>query len=158
MDIGYLLSKFLVAVLSICYYLIQTNQVGIEIESGFKLKIENHLRPFHSRFYVFRATASYYAPRTTDTQWRHKSKKSEILGQCGRQNMLRLYLKIWDWDLIFGRAVKAISWPGVRSPCYAQKVYMTWILLWFRNYKNINSNRRNLKSTLLDRIRKLRKY
>ena len=30
--------------------------------------------------------------------------------------MLRLYLKIWEWDLIFGRAVKAISSPGVRSP------------------------------------------
>ena len=47
-----------------------------------------------------------------DTQWRHKSKKSEKsekLGQSGRQNMLRPYLKIWDWDLIFGCAVKAIS-------------------------------------------------
>ena len=31
--------------------------------------------------------------------------------------MLRLYLKIWDWELIFGREVKAISSPGVRSPC-----------------------------------------
>ena len=30
--------------------------------------------------------------------------------------MLRLYKKFWDWDLIFGRAVKAISSPGVRSP------------------------------------------
>ena len=55
--------------------------------------------------------------QTTDTQWMHKSKKSENLGQCGRQNILPLYLKIWDWDLIFGRAVKAISSPGVRSPC-----------------------------------------
>ena len=53
--------------------------------------------------------------RTTDTKWRHKSKKSEILGRCGRQNMLRSELKIWDWDLIFDRAVKAISSPGVRS-------------------------------------------
>ena len=26
-------------------------------------------------------------------------------------------LKVWEWDLIFGRAVKAISSPGVRSPC-----------------------------------------
>ena len=24
--------------------------------------------------------------------------------------------KIWEWELIFGRAVKAISSPGVRSP------------------------------------------
>ena len=55
--------------------------------------------------------------RTTDTQWRHKSKKSENLGRCGSQNMLRLYLKIWNWDLIFGRAVKAIFSPGVRRPC-----------------------------------------
>ena len=30
--------------------------------------------------------------------------------------MLRPYLKILDWDLIFGRAVKAIPSPGVRSP------------------------------------------
>ena len=56
-------------------------------------------------------------PRPTDTQWRHKSKKSENLGWCGRQNMLRPYLQIWEWVLIFGRAVKAISSPCVRSPC-----------------------------------------
>ena len=55
--------------------------------------------------------------RTTDTQWRHKSKISEKLGRCGRQNMLPPYLKIWDWDWIFGRAVKTISSLGVRSPC-----------------------------------------
>ena len=54
--------------------------------------------------------------RTTDTQWRHKSKESENLGQCGRQNMLWAYLNTWDWDLIFDHAVKAISSPGVRSP------------------------------------------
>ena len=29
--------------------------------------------------------------------------------------MLRLYLKIWVWELTFGHAVKAISSPGVRS-------------------------------------------
>ena len=57
--------------------------------------------------------------RTTDTQRRHKSKKSEILSRYGRQNMLWPYLKIWDWDLIFGRAVKVISSPGVRSPCHS---------------------------------------
>ena len=54
-------------------------------------------------------------PRTTDTQWRHKLKISEKLSQCGRQNMPRLYLKIWDW--IFGRAVKAFSSLCVRGPC-----------------------------------------
>ena len=31
--------------------------------------------------------------------------------------MLRPYLKIWEWELIIGRAVKAISSPGVRSLC-----------------------------------------
>ena len=56
--------------------------------------------------------------RTTDTQWRHKSKKSEILGRCGRQDMLRPYLKIWEWEWIFGRAVKTVSSLGVRSPWY----------------------------------------
>ena len=59
-------------------------------------------------------------PRTTDTQWRHKSKISEKLGRCGRQNMLPPYLKIWEWEWIFGRAVKAISTLGVRSPWLGQ--------------------------------------
>ena len=30
----------------------------------------------------------------------------------------RTYLKIWDWELIFGHAVKVISSPGVRSPWF----------------------------------------
>ena len=53
-----------------------------------------------------------HQPPTTDTQWRHKSE----MGRCGRQNMLWPYLKIWDWDWIFDRAVKAISSLGVLSP------------------------------------------
>ena len=61
-------------------------------------------------------------PRTTDSQWRHKLKISEKLGRCGRQNMLPPFLKIWDWDWIFGRAVKAISPLGVRSPWYVQSL------------------------------------
>ena len=65
-------------------------------------------------------TGSLSGPRTTDTQWRHNSKKCENLGQCGRQNMLRPYLKMWEWELIFGLAVKAISSPGVRSPCFGR--------------------------------------
>ena len=64
-------------------------------------------------------------PRTMDTQWRHESKKYEYLGWCVRQNMLRPYLKIWEWELIFGRAVKAISSPGVRSPW----IIPLWILI-----------------------------
>ena len=60
--------------------------------------------------------------QTMDTQWRHKSKLSEKLGWCGRQNMLWPYLKIWDWDSIFGRAVKAISPLGVCSPCLYPKL------------------------------------
>ena len=34
--------------------------------------------------------------------------------------MLWLRLKIWEWEWIFGRAVKAISSPGIRSPCSIQ--------------------------------------
>jgi hypothetical protein len=34
-----------------------------------------------------------------------------------RQTKYASAVQIWDWDLIFGRAVKAISSPGVRSPC-----------------------------------------
>ena len=55
-------------------------------------------------------------PWSTYIQWKHKSKKSEVMGRCGRQNMLPLYLKIWDWDSILGHAVKAISSPGIRRP------------------------------------------
>ena len=54
--------------------------------------------------------------RTGNAQWMHKSKKSENLGRCGRQNMLRPYLIVWNWELIFGRAVKAISSLDVCSP------------------------------------------
>ena len=68
-------------------------------------------------------TTTMVSPRTTDTQWRLKSKISEKLGQCGRQNMLPPYLKIWDWDWIFGRAVKAIFSLGVRSPCVKVSLY-----------------------------------
>ena len=70
--------------------------------------------------------------QTTDTQWRHKSKKSENLDQCGRQNMLRPHLKIWEWELIFGRAVKAISSPGVCSPWSEWKEMLNH--LWWLNY------------------------
>ena len=31
--------------------------------------------------------------------------------------MLWPYLKVWEWEWIFGHAVKAISSLGVRSPC-----------------------------------------
>ena len=63
-------------------------------------------------------TQKPYGPRTMDTQWSHKSKMSEKLGRCGRQIMLRPYLKIWDWDWIFCRAVNAFSSLSVHSPCY----------------------------------------
>ena len=64
-----------------------------------------------------RGTKKSIGTRTTDTQWRQKSKISEKLGRCVRQNMLRLYLKIWEWKWIFGRAVKTISSLGLRIPC-----------------------------------------
>ena len=51
-----------------------------------------------------------------DTQWRHKLKKSEHFGWCERQKMHQLHLKIWEWELIFGHAVKTISSLGIWSP------------------------------------------
>ena len=56
----------------------------------------------------------FYASARSRTTEPNKSKKSE---NCGRQNMPRPYLKIWEWEWIFGRAVKAISSPRVCSPC-----------------------------------------
>ena len=55
---------------------------------------------------------------------------SENLGRCGRQNMLPPYLKIWEWEWIFGRAVKVISSLDVRSPCFEplhfSGLFWTW--------------------------------
>ena len=49
----------------------------------------------------------WWQTRTTDTQRRHKSKISEKLDWCSRQNMIWPYQKIWDWGWISGCAVKA---------------------------------------------------
>ena len=50
------------------------------------------------------------------------------------------YLKIWDWDWIFGRAAKAIYFLGVRNPCHILKQNNTahpWRILLFLNlYSN----------------------
>jgi hypothetical protein len=67
---------------------------------------------------IKRLKSFHPSDRLIRTQWRHKSKISEKLGRCGRQNILQPYLKIWDWDWIFGHAVKAISSLGVRSPWF----------------------------------------
>ena len=65
-------------------------------------------------------------------QCRHKSKKPEIVGRCGRQNMLRPYLKIWEWEWIFGRAVKAISSLGVRRP-WSEQFWLTKYLFFSKS-------------------------
>ena len=73
--------------------------------------------------------------RTTDTQWRHKSKISEKLGRCGRQNMLPPYYTIWEWEWIFGRAVKAIFSLGVRSPClWTSFHHLIHLIPWMLNF------------------------
>ena len=64
--------------------------------------------------YLRLSICKYIGPRTTDTQWRHKSKKSESLGRCGRQNMLRLYLQIWDRDLFWAEQLRQFPlWVSV---------------------------------------------
>ena len=89
------------------------------------------------------AKLEHYA-RTTDTQWSHKSNISEKLGRCGRQNMLRPYLKIWNWDWIFGCAVKAISSLGVRSPWLWRYKRLTWPLLkMFSSLKKLDMKKFN---------------
>ena len=65
-----------------------------------------------------------YLDTRTGHPMKVKSKISEKLGRCGRQNMLRPYLKIWDWNWIFGRAVKAISSLGVRSPWFSEWAFL----------------------------------
>ena len=48
--------------------------------------------------------------RTTDNEGINEKKIFGDLGRCGRH---RSYLKILECELILGRAVKAISSPGV---------------------------------------------
>ena len=43
-----------------------------------------------------------------------------------RQNMFRLYLKNWEWELIFCRSVKLISSPGVRELSVLTQPVWTW--------------------------------
>ena len=99
-------------------YLLFTYYTGLKW--GHQLGLYMGSKEVYSSTYVVTTDRyySYMSPRTTDTQWRHKSNISEKMGRCGRQNMLPPYLKIWEWEWIFGRAVKAISSLGVRSPWF----------------------------------------
>ena len=81
------------------------------------LKVTTRIHKKNYLLYIYYVLFS----RTTDTQWRHKTKISEKLGWCGRQNMLWPYLEIWEWELIFGRAVKVIFSPGIHSPFFFSK-------------------------------------
>ena len=53
--------------------------------------------------------------------------------------MLRPYPKIWEWELIFGRAVKVISSPGICSP-------------WFKSTKPLSLSTFQLQGDLLREI------
>ena len=70
----------------------------------------------------------------------HGNTASEKLGRFGRQNILRPYLKIWDWDWIFGRTVKAISSLGVRSSWFHR--FRIRENMWWTRYRTylINTN------------------
>ena len=95
-------------------------------------------------------SSAWAQPPTTDTQWKHKSKKHENLSWCGRQNILWLYLKIWEWEWIFGRAGKTISSPGVHSP-WAQRWIQQWIIPCFYGFifeKKSTPNPKRIKYNL----------
>ena len=82
---------------------------------------------------------TYFLARTKDTQKRHKSKKSENFSRCGRQNMLWPYLKIWEWEWIFGRSVKAISSLGVCTPCFLVLQRQNGVLACMKSHQDNNS-------------------
>ena len=97
------------------------------------------LKPLQCGLWTASVLTVYLRSRTTDTQSRHKSMKSENLSRCGRQNMLRSYLQIWEWEWIFWpcSAVKGISSLGVRSPCLRSFQY--YLLLGCRNYSRVET-------------------
>ena len=69
---------------------------------------------FHKGLFSF---STKEEPRTTDTQWRYKSKISEKLGRCGRKNMLRPYL-FWigiEFSAVQGRLFPL--WASVVRGC-----------------------------------------
>ena len=102
----------------------------------------------------FVRNSDWYETQTTDIQWRHKSKISEELGLCGKQNMLWPYLKIWEWEWVFGRSMKDISTLGVyivrwmkqlMSICWKHIVLLKWTMLSMKSksskYKKIDPSR-----------------
>ena len=93
--------------------------------------------------------------RTADTQWRHKSKKSEILGRCARQNMLWPYLKIWDWDLIL-----AVQWRGFPHRVSVVGRIISELDQWKKNTKQIFSKLcvEKWRSQILSQKRSLRAF
>ena len=48
--------------------------------------------------------------------------------------------KIWDWDWIFGRAVKAFCYLGVRSPWSLSSNWMTLRIKVLRKYHRVINN------------------
>ena len=88
---------------------------------------------------------SYHRLRTPNEGIKQRNLKNS--GQYGRQNMFRLYFKIWEWELVFGTAAKTISSPGVRSP---------WFLLSSLSFvcrnqgTQISSSQKTKKTTTFD--------
>ena len=79
--------------------------------------ISCHQLFIHSSHSCWQLILKSLIPRTTENKWRHKLKNLKNVGPYGRHNMLGPYLKILEWELIFGCAVKMISSPSIHSWC-----------------------------------------
>ena len=67
--------------------------------------------------------------------------------------MFQPYLKIWEWELIFGRAVKAISSPGVRSPWEGSNIFRKFSTYWCKKVtwgKKGSKIQEKLKTSFVD--------
>ena len=68
------------------------------------------------RIQTYFCKGDFKSPKARGLRTPNEGINQRYLKNWARQNMLWPYLKIWEWEWIFGRAVKNISSLGVRSP------------------------------------------
>ena len=61
------------------------------------------------RIQTYFCKGDFKSPKARGLRTPNEGINQRYLKNWARQNMLRPHLKIWDWDWIFGRAVKAIQ-------------------------------------------------
>ena len=96
-----------------CYVFLKLCLVIVQWSSPFSLKknigVEFYLKE-HSYFFQWRRYTF-----STENHWLRTNNEIWNFGSIWQKTYA--VHKVWDWELIFGPAVQAISSPGIPSPC-----------------------------------------